>query len=132
MGDILAGVVDGLNKGSVGIVGDASDHLDRLTLKVVKTGSLNVAVSFDKGSLLRGTGEVAEVLAEVEPAGGTCAGKEGTRQSEAVFQISQLPCAAAKVHLQLGIKIKQTLQKCKTALATQFKKKIVCIFCSKF
>jgi len=99
MGDILAGVVDGLNKGSVGVVGDASDHLNHLAIVAIETGSLNITVSSNKGSLLRGTGEVTEVLAEVVPAGGTGASEEGTRQSEAAFQISQLPCAAAKVHL---------------------------------
>jgi len=100
--DILAGVIDGLDKRSVGIVGDASDHLDRLTLEVVKTGSLNVAVSSDKGSLLRRTGEVAEVLAEVVVAGGTGASEERADHCKVCFQISQLPCAAAKVHLSSG------------------------------
>ena len=99
MVDILAGVVDGLNKSSVGIVGDAFDHLHRLTVVVIKTGSLNKAVGSDKGSLPGRTGEVAEVLAEVEPAGGAGAREEGTDHLKVGLQVSQLPCTAAQVHL---------------------------------
>ena len=96
MGDILAGVVDGLNKGSVGVIGDASDHLNHLAIKVIKTGSLNITVGSNKGSLLRRTGEVAEVLAEVVPAGGTGGCKKGTDLGETCPQVSELPGAAAK------------------------------------
>ena len=100
MVDILAGVVDGLNKSSVGIVGDAFDHLDRLTVVIIKTGSLNKAVGSDKGSLPGRTGEVAEVLAEVVVAGGTGGREESTDHLKVGLQVSQLPCAAAQVHLQ--------------------------------
>ena len=98
--DILAGVVDGLNKISVGVVGDAFDHLNRLTVVFIKTRSLNIAVSSDKGCLLGRAGEVTEVLAEVVPAGRTGAGEKGTDHLKVGLQISQLASAAAKVHLQ--------------------------------
>ena len=100
MVDILAGVVDGLNKSSVGIVGNAFDHLHRLTVVVIKTGPLNKAVGSDKGSLPGRTGEVAEVLAEVVVAGGTGAREESTDHLKVGLQVSELPCAAAQVHLQ--------------------------------
>ena len=76
--DILAGVVDGLNKSSVGIVGDTLNHLDHLTVVVIETGSLNVAVGYDKGRLFWGAGHVAEVLAEVVVARRTGGSEEDT------------------------------------------------------
>ena len=99
MVDILAGVVETFYESSVGIVGDTSHHLHHLIFIVIKARSLNKAVGFNKGSLVRRAGHVAVVLAEVVPTGWTSGGEEGADPSKVRLQVPQLSCAAAKVHL---------------------------------
>ena len=99
MVDILAGVVETFYESSVGIVGDTSHHLHHLIFIAIKARSLNKAVGFNKGSLVRRAGHVAVVLAEVVPTGWTSGGEEGADPSKVRLQVPQLSCAAAKVHL---------------------------------
>ena len=77
MDDILAGVVDGLNESSVGVVGDTFNHLDHLPLIVFESRPLNIPICSNEGGLLWGASHVAEGLAKVVVTGGTGGGKEG-------------------------------------------------------